>query len=123
MAGTAGIQTPLVIYFNQTVASAGPQQEYKLTRPGVVSRVSTITKAIDGGGDSFSLLRTSAGVQTAVTIFLPTQSVGAVSTAVNLQNQSLLAGDLIRFQLNSGIAVYDFFVTITPPVAGLVDIP
>ena len=123
MAGTAGSQGTLCVYFNQTVASAGPQQTYKMSRPGVVSRVSTTTKVIDAGGDSFTLLRTRAGVDTTITIFVPTQVVGAVSTAVNLQNQSLLEGDLIRFQLNSGIAVYDFFVTITPPVAGLVAIP
>jgi hypothetical protein len=124
MAGTAGIQETLVVYFNQSAGTAG-DQEYTLTRSGTVSSISTTVKTIHAPGPNnlvVSRVRPGPTVDTISTISVASQTLGASASAGNIQHQTLLQGDILRFANASAVTVLDVFVSIVPPVAGLVAI-
>lgn len=117
MAGTAGLNQPVYVYFTQTVAGAA-NNDFTLTRGGTVINNWNIARANQAGG-TCQISRVRAGVPAAITDAMS----AAVSQAVtyngtlNFANYNVVAGDIIRFQTVGAATLVDAVCVFIPPVA------
>lgn len=117
MAGTAGIQTPLNVYFTQTVAGAA-NNDYTIARAGVLVDAWCIARAAQNGG-TFQVSRVRAAVANGVTdaMAAAVDQVVARAGTINDAFYAFAAADSVRFQTVGAATQIDAVVTLIPPVA------
>jgi len=119
MAGTAGIQTPVCVYFTQVGAGAA-NNDYTLTRGATLLQAWSIARATQVGG-TLQIFRQAlgAGGFTAVTDAMNAaadqlaQGCGTIDDA----QYTFAATDVIRFTTVGAATLVDAVAFFVPPVA------
>jgi len=113
MAGTAGIQVPLHIYFTQTVAGAAANT-YTLTRGGTVVDGWCIARAAQVAATCTILSGANAitdGMNAAV------DQAKSVAGIINDANYAVAAAGTLRFTTTGAATLVDAVAVLLPPVA------
>ena len=117
MAGNAGIQVPLTVYFTQTAAGAA-NNDYTLTRGGTLVQSWCIARATQIGG-TFQVSRNRAGVVVAVTDAMNASADQAVTFngIIDDAAYNFVASDAVRLQTVGAATLVDAVVMLVPSLA------
>ena len=113
MAGTIGIQTPLVFYFTQGAAGAA-NNDYTVTRAGTVTDVTVIARASQTGG-TVTVGKGASAITNAIVCATDTNVTRAGT--INDANYAMAVGNTLRITTAGAATVADVVVTLIPAVA------
>lgn len=119
MAGTIGIQTPILALFVQSSAGAAANN-YTMTRAATVTDAVVIARATQMAGTCL-IGKGASAITDAIVAATDTNVVRAGT--IDDANYSLAAGDSLRFTTVGAGTLVTATVTLVPPVADSTTIP
>lgn len=119
MAGTIGVQNPILALFTQSTVGAAANN-YTMTRAATVVDAKVIARATQAAGTC--LIGNGASAITDAIAATPDTTITRAGT-IDDANYSLAVGDSLRFTTAGAATLVTAVAVLVPPVAGSTTIP